>query len=195
MGVPIDSRELAVARVYALALLALAEEQGRGEEVGEELAALAAVVTSDETSRAFLASPLVSEEERRTALETAFRGRLQDLTVDVLQVMNRKRRLAVVPALALAYRRELDRRRGRVDVDVASAVPLSESLRERLHAALAAMTGREPVLHERVDAELVAGLRLAIGDRKIDGSVAARLRRLDLRLLERAPRDLAGLLE
>jgi F-type H+-transporting ATPase subunit delta len=195
MGVPIDSRELAVARVYALALLALAEEQGRGEEVGEELAALAAVVTSDETSRAFLASPLVSEEERRTALETAFRGRLQDLTVDVLQVMNRKRRLAVVPALALAYRRELDRRRGRVDVDVASAVPLSESLRERLHAALAAMTGREPVLHERVDAELVAGLRLAIGDRKIDGSVAARLRRLDLRLLERAPRDLAGLME
>jgi F0F1-type ATP synthase delta subunit len=74
-------------------------------------------------------------------------------------------------------------------------VPLSESLRERLHAALAAMTGREPVLHERVDAELVAGLRLAIGDRKIDGSVAARLRRLDLRLLERAPRDLAGLME
>ena len=195
MGVPIDSRELAVARVYALALLALAEEQSRGEEVGEELAALAAVVTSDETSRAFLASPLVSGEERRTALETAFRGRLQDLTVDVLQVMNRKRRLAVVPALALAYRRELDRRRGRVDVDVASAVPLSEALRERLRAALAGVTGREPVLHERVDAELVAGLRLAIGDRKIDGSVAARLRRLDLRLLECAPRDLAGLME
>lgn len=195
MRATIDSRELAVARVYAFALLGLAEERGLADELAAELEALAEEVSSDRALAGFLESPLVGDAERRAVLEKACRGRLQDLAVDTLQVMNRKGRLALVPALAVAYRRELDRRRGRVDVDVASAVPLSPSLRERLHAALARVTGRQPVLRERVDADLVGGLRLAIGDRRIDGSIAAQLRRLDTRLLERAPRDSVELME
>ncbi len=195
MGERIDSRELAVARVYAFALLGLVEESGLADTVGGELEALAREVSSDRVVAGFLASPLVGEGERRAVLEKALRGRLQDLTVDALQVMNRKGRLALVPALAVSYRRELDRRRGRVDVDVASAVPLSPALRERLQTTLARATGREPVLRERVEADLVGGLRLAIGDRKIDGSIAAQLRRLDSRLLERAPRSVEGLME
>ncbi len=195
MGERIDSRELAVARVYAFALLGLAEERGLADQVGAELEGLAQGVSSDRTLAGFLASPLVGEGERRAVLEKALRGGLEDLTVDALQVMSRKGRLALVPALAVSYRRELDRRRGRVDVAVASAVPLSPSLRARLQATLARVTGREPVLRERVDADLVAGLRLAIGDRQIDGSIAARLRRLDSRLLERAPRGFEGLME
>lgn len=195
MAAGVDSRMLALARVYAAALLDLAEERGRAEQIAEELARLAAEVGADASAAAFLASPLVGSEGRRAALETACRGRLDDLTVDALQVMSRKGRLALLPALAAAYRHELDRRRGRVNVDVASAVPLAATLRDRLRAALAGATGREPVLRERVDAELVGGLVLAIGDRKIDGSIATRLRRLDATLLEGAPRDLAGFME
>lgn len=195
MGAGIDTRELAVGRVYALALLGLAQEQEIAENVGRELAGMAEGVASDPAVAGFLGSPLVSEADRATVLETALRGRLADLTVDLLQVMNRKRRLALVPALAEAYRRELDRQLGRVDVEVASAVTLSEPLRERLRTALAGATRREPRLHERVDPGLVGGLVVAVDGRKIDASIAAHLRRLTERLFERAPRELAALME
>lgn len=185
MTTSIDNRELAVGRVYAVAALELAEEAGRAEEVGQELAALAADLEADAETAAFFASPLVDEEQRRAALER-LRGTLSDLTVDTLQVMNGKGRLALVPALAAAYREELDRLRGRVDVTVSSARPLGDELRERLLAVVRERTGNEPRLEERVDSALLGGLVMRIGDRKIDASVAHQLRRIDEKLLGRA---------
>ncbi|MEZ5330768.1 MAG: ATP synthase F1 subunit delta [Thermoanaerobaculia bacterium] len=181
----VDNRELAVARVYAQSLLALAEEAGNADEIQAELAALAGEVASSDELAAFLASPLVGVSERAEALETIFRGRLSDLLLDTLQVMNEKGRLGLVRALAVALQEELDRLRGRVDVEVTTAVALSAELRERLHTVVAERTGKQPRLTESVDPEILGGMVLRIADRKIDASVASELRRLDQRLKDR----------
>ncbi len=195
MATRIDSRALAAARPYALALLELAEEAGQEEAVLGELGALARELEADPALAAFLASPLIAEAERRRVLERAFRDRLSHLAVDLLQVMNRKGRLGLVRAVVGAARQELDRRRGRVEVAVATAVPLPRPLRERLERVLAQVTGREPRLSERVDPALLGGLTVSVEDGKMDASLAAQLRRLGDRLIERAPRALAGLME
>jgi F-type H+-transporting ATPase subunit delta len=188
-----DDRQLAVARVYARAILDLAEEQGAAEDLAEELLAVAGLAESNPELADFLASPLVGTETRRQAIERFFRGRASDLLVDALQVIAGKGRLGFLPAIAVSYRREHRERRGIADAQVTSAAPLSPALRERLTRAIAARTGRTTQLVERVDPDLLGGLVVRIGDQKIDASVSHELGKLAAALAERASQEiLAG---
>lgn len=186
----VDDRQLAVARVYAESLLALAEEQGVADDVREELDGLIALQERDADLAAFFVSPLVDQGARREAIEASFRSRASEILVDTLQVMNAKGRLGLVPALAVAYHAALDELRGRVDVSVVSAVELSQPLREQLLDTLERVTQREVRLAETVDPEILGGFVVSLGDRKIDYSLAADLRRLDDQLRDRATREI-----
>ncbi len=179
-----------VARIYAESLLALAVETGREDEVLEELDGLVAALDADPRLEEFLSSPLVNNPAKRQVLERALRGRASDLVVDALQVMRRKGRLGALRGLALGYRALWMVRKGRIEVRVASAVPLTETLRAELVRAAARRTGREPVLVETVKPSLLGGLVISIGDDKFDGSVATGVARLGESLLARASVEL-----
>ncbi len=174
-----------IAQLYADCILDLAEEGGVAEKVGEELEGVAALVAEDRELADFLASPLISEPARREVLEGSLRGKLEDLLVDALQVMNRKGRLGLTVPLAAAYRQALKERRGVIDVAVASAVPLSPELAGRIGETVRKFTGKKPELALTVDPSLLGGLVLRVADRKIDGSVKTRIARLAERLLDR----------
>jgi F-type H+-transporting ATPase subunit delta len=51
---------------------------------------------------------------------------------------------------------------------------LQQLVRDRIKAAL----GKEAVVAAEIDPEMIGGIKLRIGDRLIDGSVATRLRRM-----------------
>lgn len=182
----IDEQEVAVADVYAGALLKLAEQRGEGDAVLEELTAIRDLLDEKDEFAQFLSNPTVDFEARRVAIDRTFHGRANDLLVNALQVMNRRDRLELLPALVAAYQRELDELRRRESVEVATAVPLSEQLRERLTEAVGKMTGRRIRLVESIDEDLIGGLVVKIGDRKIDTSVARALALLTERFNERA---------
>lgn len=185
-----DDRQLALARVYAESLFALAEERGVGDEVIEELEGLVALMSRDPGLEVFFASPLVDEKGRRKVLEDSLRGEASDLVVDTLQVMNSKGRLEFLPALARAYDDVLDERRGRVDVTVTTAVELPESMRQQLRDTLGRVTKREVRIVETVDPEILGGIIVSVDDRKIDYSLATNLRRLDHQLRDRATSEI-----
>jgi len=189
MAVALD-KQAPIARVYAESVGTLAAEQGRDDEVLEELEALVAALDASPALERFLASPLVENADQRDALEHGLRGRASDLVVDTLQVMRSKGRLELLRAVALAYREQWMKRRGRVEVRVASAIPLTEEIRTSLARAVAQKLGKEPVLVEAVRPELLGGLVVSIGDDRFDSSVATGLARLQQELLERAAREL-----
>ncbi|MFQ5418059.1 MAG: ATP synthase F1 subunit delta [Myxococcota bacterium] len=180
----------AVANVYGHAMLALADEQGHGDALLDEVLGLRRCLDADPGFEAFLSSPTVDGDTRGNAVERMFRGRVSDLLVDALQVLNRKERLGALRGVIESYRVAYESRRGRVDVFVATATPLSDAMRRRVTDAAARIAGREPQLVESVDASLIGGLVLRIGDRKMDASVATRLRRLEDALAARASQEI-----
>lgn len=186
----IDDRMLALARVYSEAMYRVAAEQGQQDELLQELQALAEFASRDEQFRAFIGSPLIDSAERARSLETMFRGRASDLLVDALQVLNRKGRLAFLPAVAEAYRGGILKASRRVDVQVTTAVPLTDDLRAKISAGIQQNLDLEPVLHERVDGTLIGGMILQVGDRKVDASVKTRLEHMGQRLLRRAAQEI-----
>ena len=185
-----DDKERAVSRVYAEALLSLAGKQGSAGEVREELDALAALYDADAGFRDFLSNPAIDAEERRRSQEAMLRGRLLDVTVDALQVLNAKGRSALLPAVAGAYRAAHDKASRRVGVRVTSARPLTDGQRDSLAETVRRTTGFEASFEETVDPSIVGGLVVQIGDQKTDGSVATRLHNLSEALLARASREI-----
>ena len=174
----VDERSLVLGRIYAKALLNLAEEQGKADELLDELNALAGYLEGHPEISELFGSPFVDVEERARSLEKVFRGHASDLLVDAMQVMNRKGRLGFMRTLARAYWLELRDRRGQMDVTVRTAVPLTPTLRERLNEAVAGFTGLKPVLIEKVDPSVLGGMVVVVAGTKIDTSVASRLRGL-----------------
>src|SRR6185295_7341244 len=186
----VDNRDLAVGRLYAEAMLDLAEERGQSDALLEELKDLTGSLDQSPKLEHFLASPLVDEEGRARVIEDLFRGRASDLLVDSLQVINRKGRLGQIRAIAEAYRRAHRDLRGWVDVQVRTAVPLTGALRTRLADSIAAFSGKKPSLTEKVDPSLIGGMVVEVGGKKIDASVASRLRDLSEALQARATHEM-----
>lgn len=180
------NKEMALAHVYASAMIALALEQGEADNLLSELHELAGRLDDDPDFERFFASPIVDADARAASIEKIFRGRLSDLLVDSLGVLNRKGRLALFGAVVTAYRVAHQEACGRVEVHVKSAVPLNDELRERISETIGRYTGRETELVEEVDGELIGGLIVQIGDEKFDASVARSLERLGASLRRRA---------
>ncbi|MGD2108332.1 MAG: ATP synthase F1 subunit delta [Phycisphaerae bacterium] len=187
-----EGQEMAVARVYAGAMLELAEARNETAQLQTELLELAERVDTNPDFARFLSSPLVDAKARRAALEKLFRGRYSDLLVDSLQVLNRKDRLGLIRAVAEAFRLDYEDARGRLEVHVRTAVPLPDELRGRIKTVAKEKTGKDVDLVETVDDSLIGGLVMRIGDEKFDASVATRLKTIGAALLERASHEIHG---
>lgn len=186
----VSGQELSIARVYSRSMLQLAEERGEGDSLLEELKELVDYLDRSPELESFLKSPLVEDEDRAGFLERVLRGKASDLLVDSLQVVNRKGRLGLLRAIAETYRMEHRDLRGMVDTYVRTVVPLTPALRERVRAAIARHTGKTPVLIEKIDPSLIAGIVVQVGDEKIDESLSRRLRELAAILDNRATQEI-----
>ncbi len=187
-----SDQELALARVYATAMLDLAQSRDQVDVLLDELLDFAARVEKDTDFETFLSSPMVDLETRRKTLEKLFRGKYGDLLVDSLQVLNRKGRLGLIRSVVEAYLMAREELRGHVRVHVRTAAPLTDELRARLKVVVDRHTGKEADLAEAVDESLIGGLVVRIGDEKFDTSIATKLTALAGTLLERASREIHG---
>ena len=187
-----SEQEVAIARIYAKAALGLANKGDEATELLAELQEFIRLLNTEAVFEEYLASPLVGSAERKTSLENSFRGKMSDLLLDTLQVMNRKGRAGLVRAFAVAYREEIDDLKQVVGVRVRSAQPLTEKLREGLRAAVSSFSGKTAQLQEEIDESLLGGLVLHVGDRKIDTSLVTELGAISARLSDRASREIQG---
>lgn len=178
-----------VGRIYAESLFELASKQGdaAAQDAGDELVDLVEIVRGDRRFAEFLRSPAIDTAAREATLQTLLKGRVSDLMLRFLLVANRKGRLGELEAISDAYAKLLNERFGKVEVDVFTVDgQLDDGARASLAGTLKSRLGREPVLHLYKDASMVGGVKLRIGDQLIDGSVAAKLRRMRRSLVEDA---------
>jgi F-type H+-transporting ATPase subunit delta len=175
----IDAGRQHLGTVYAKALLGAAEKVGQADTVVEELEAIVSEVLNklpvlDET----LKTPRLTSEERQPIIDKAFGGRVSPTTLTFLKVVSNHGRLDCLRAIARAARKQLNAARGRVEVKIESAYPLTDPARERIAGRLRELLGREVILDAAVNEDLLGGLVVRVGDTVYDASLAARLKRM-----------------
>lgn len=180
-----------IARVYAEALLDVAEQKSVADLVGEELNGLVGEMFKNAPDiKAALANPVVKGSAKKPVIEAAFRGKVSDLLADFINVLNNKNRLGLIEQVAPAYRDLLDERAKRFRVRVKSAVPMTAEQTEHLRQTLGHAYGREPIIETQVDDSLLGGLVVQIGDDVFDSSVRTRVDNIRNQLLARSSHEI-----
>lgn len=181
----IETQPDALARLYATSVFELAQEQGGQaaiEDIASELSEILELARADKRFGEFLSSRIVPTEKRRASLEAIFKGRVTDLTLKFLLVLNAKDRLSNLGAMVAAYDEAVQERFGRVEVDLYTATPIDRAAVDRITSTLKSILGKDPVVHPYTDPTMLGGLRVQVGDQLIDASLSTRLRRMRERL-------------
>jgi F-type H+-transporting ATPase subunit delta len=179
-------RQARIARVYAESLLQVAEKTGEVERIGEEMEAFVRdVLAPNPQIAAFVGFPAISRRRRGPILEAALHNNVSPLLEHFLGVLNQNNRLDFFRSIVAAYRDLLDKRAGRVRVQVRSAVALGGEERDEIRRTLAASLGKDPIITVRVDPDLLGGLVVQVGDTVYDTSVRSRLNALRTQLMAR----------
>lgn len=179
---PMDRQTDALAEVYAQSLFELTQESGGDEalqQTQQELEALVELTKAQPDFAAFLHSRVISVEQKQGSLRRMFADdALSDLVLRFLLVLNDKERLYHLAEIGCAFTQILWAHQGRIPVDVYSAEPMDEEQLEQVRLRISAALGKDPILTNRTDPAMIGGLKLRIGDRLIDASVATRLRNI-----------------
>ncbi|MHC4993483.1 MAG: ATP synthase F1 subunit delta, partial [Planctomycetota bacterium] len=115
-----------VAEMYARSLFDLAEQAGAADEILDELTQIVDLLAEHAGLWALFEHKAIDVERRAATLRNLFEGRASDLTLRFLLVLNDKGRLGELPAIRIAYDLAHKTHHGVIDVEVQSAVALTE---------------------------------------------------------------------
>jgi F-type H+-transporting ATPase subunit delta len=162
-------------RRYAEALFDVATAEKAVDAYRAALDSLAAGV-SPQSIRA-LRDPSVPLRQRLAAIEAVTKGQPKAIRA-VLLLLEQRDRIALLPAIARAYGDLVDRRAGIVKAKIVTAVPLDEKQRREFIDRLEKTSGHKLRATFSVDATLIGGAQIQLGDHIVDSSVRAQLNAL-----------------
>lgn len=150
--------------------------------IESELFQFSRVIASDPELELALSAKLGSGDSKAGLVEKLLAGKASEQTVLILSHLVREARGRRIGELLHRAESIVASQRGRTIATVTSARALNDGQISRLREVLAGMYNRDVTFNLVVDPELVGGLRIQAGDDVIDGSIAARLGDLKLKL-------------
>jgi len=172
-----------LARRYATAILALADEAKRVDPIAESLTGIRDLINGDPQVADFLYTPTIHHTTKERILSTALDGRVEPIALQALLLIIRKRRERLFSAIVDAYHQLVLHQRGQAILRLTSARELSREVVVTIGQRLGAAYDTRFKVETSVDPRLLGGIRAQIDDRRLDASLAARLNRLAVTLL------------
>ncbi len=172
-----DPAELSLGELYAQALLDTLPDNAQAAEVAQELEALGGVLNSIPEAANLLSGWAMPTEDRASLIQRLFAGRVSEKMEAFLTVLNHRNRMVIFPAVVRGFRKLLDRREGKIEVTLTTAVPLDDQQQARIGRELDVALAGKAVVRLRVDEDILGGAVLRIGDHVYNASLHAQLMR------------------
>ena len=171
---------------YAEALFEAARERDELEGTLDDLNDFVAALEESEELRLFFYGGQIPEREKRRAVDALTQGMTLSAR-NFLKVLADNGREEILDEVLLRYEDLVKEHLGRVEVEVTTAVELSEEEISRIKERLGRLLeGREVILETNVDPDILGGAVFRFGGRMVDGSVRGQLLSLREEMLERS---------
>jgi F-type H+-transporting ATPase subunit delta len=177
---------LSAVSTYAEALFEAAREREELEGVLEDLEEFVGALRENEELQLFFYGGQIPEREKRKAID-ALTEDMTLSTTNFLKLLSDNGREEILEEVLLRYEELVKEHLGKIEVEVTTAVELSDEELDRLKERLGRiLEGREVILETRVDPDLLGGAVFRFGGRMVDGSVRGQLQNLREEMLERS---------
>lgn len=165
-----------VSKVYGDALFETAMEINKVDALYEEAAALVTILNDNPDLGVLLNSPKVVKEEKVAIMDQIFSKKVEKELMGFLTIIVEKdRQNDLIPIFEYFIARVKEYKKIG-SVSVTSAVELKADQKKRLEEKLLATTHYvELEMHYQVDADLIGGMVIRIGDHVVDSSIKTRL--------------------
>ena len=166
-----------LAQVYANALFEVASENGVTDEVRDQLGQFADELDENRDLQIFLFSPYFSSQEKKDGIRKIVDG-ADERFLNFLELLAERHRMPALFRIRRAYDALWRQENKLLPVTVTSAIELDEGLVEGLGKRIEEQTGKKVELTSRVDADVLGGLVLQVGNMVLDASIRNRLEQL-----------------
>ena len=164
-----------VGSVYGEALYALALEEALSAQILEEISVLAQSFRAEPDFIRLLCTPNLSVQERCNILDDSFRSMVHPYVLNFLKILTEKGYMRHFFDCCKAYEDSYNRDNGILPVTAITAVSLNAAQVEKLTEKLCQITGKQVRLCNRVDPEVLGGVRLDYDGKRLDDTVSHRL--------------------
>lgn len=172
------------ARVYGGSLYELAAEEALTDTIRVQMSDVQDLFRDNPDYLALLTEPSIAKEERTGLIETAFGSCAERYLVSFLKLLCEKGILREFEGCCEEYTRRYNADHNIAEAVVTSAVALTEEQTAALKAKLEKQTGKTIVLKQRVDPSVVAGLRVELEGKQLDGTVQGRMAGISRKLAD-----------
>lgn len=167
-----------IARPYAEALFATARDEEGGLESWSELLSELAQLADNDDVRETLTDPRLDAAQRTELFTDLVKSPLSDHARNLIRLLVDNDRIVLLGQVAQQFDLLRHKFEGTALAEITSAYPLAEEQVNELVAGLEKKFGLKLKPSVTVDAELIGGVRVTVGDQVLDTSVRAQLGRM-----------------
>jgi F-type H+-transporting ATPase subunit delta len=166
-----------IARPYAKAAFEYARDAAGFADWSQGLK-VAAEIVADRRVAALTKSPQWSQADLVSIIADVAGAKLNPAMQNFVRILAENHRLLLLPEISAHFEELRSAVENTVDVEVISAIALSDAQADKLSQVLSARLKRTVHMQNKVDATLLGGAIVRAGDLVIDGSLKGRLQRL-----------------
>ncbi|MDI6752444.1 MAG: ATP synthase F1 subunit delta [bacterium] len=171
------SKQDPASKRYARALFMVAKQRGRTEEQERELKVIVEVFSRHPNVWRLLSSPDVASSEKRRLFKEIFAEIGKD-SFSLLFLLLERQRLFLIEQISESFSYLVNKEQNRRIVIFTVAIKPNNEVCARLTKKIEDVLGCKVLLKVEIDPRIIGGGVLAIGDKRIDGSIASDLERM-----------------
>ena len=162
------------ASVYGEALYALAKDENKSDLMLGQLKVLDECFAAEPDFLRLLSAPNLSKNERKEILDNCFKDKAEPYLLNFLKILMEKGYIRQFSSCVKVFRELYNEDHGIMQVSAVTAMPMSDSQKEKLKAKLAGITGKQIELINTIDPSCIGGIRLDYDGKRVDDTIAHR---------------------
>lgn len=166
---------------YAKALLELAIELNKVDQIAGDMKYLAEVNEETKDFQILLGSPVINSDKKIEIFDELF-GQFEELTTQFIHLITKKRREYMLAQVADSFIYQLKLYHGIVPITLISAVELDKATRDKILDKVQASINGKLEVTEIIDETIIGGFIVQMNNTQIDASIQSQLTNLKQRL-------------
>ena len=159
---------------YAKAILDMATSKSAANEVSQDMTLIATTIKGNLELSTFIQNPTIKVEVKESALLEVFTS-VNNVTKGLFHLLLENKRFEILESIAVEYNKLFDEANGVEVAKVTTAIAITPELEAKVLAKIKEFSNKKVTIENIVDASIIGGFILRIGDKQYNASVASRL--------------------